>query len=108
VRTLAGGVLQMLERRGGFLEFVADRLGDSKLPVELRAIYLRHVEQYLRFHNESPQTERLSELGAEQAIDAYLAWLERETRASTETLLTARSAIELLYNDVFRIPVSRP
>jgi hypothetical protein len=98
----------MLERRGGFLEFVADRLGDSKLPVELRAIYLRHVEQYLRFHNESPQTERLSELGAEQAIDAYLAWLERETRASTETLLTARSAIELLYNDVFRIPVSRP
>ena len=46
-------------------------------------------------------------LGEAQAVDAYVAWLQRETQASTESLRTARSAIELLYSDVFRIPISR-
>ncbi len=75
--------------------------------MELQAVYLRHIEQYLRFHNQSSQDERLSKLPAAQAVDAYVAWLQRETQASTESLRTARSAIELLYSDVFRIPISR-
>jgi hypothetical protein len=75
--------------------------------VELQAVYLRHIEQYLRFHNQSSQDERLSKLPAAQAVDAYVAWLQRETEASAESLRPARSAIELLYSDVFRIPISR-
>jgi hypothetical protein len=107
VRSLAPLGVHMLERRRGFLEFVADRLGGRELPVEVQASYLRHIEDYLRFHNQSPQTERLSDLAAEQAIDAYVAWLERETPASEQSLLTARRAIELLYSDVFRIQINR-
>lgn len=98
----------MSEQRSGFLEFVADRLRGCELPVEQQALYLRYIEQYLRFHNQAPQSDRLSELPAAQAIDAYVIWLERETQSSDAALLTARSAIELLYSDVFRIPISRP
>lgn len=97
----------MFERRGGFLEFVAERLRGRELPLETQALYLRHVENYLRFHNESSQPEVLEKLPAAHALDAYIAWLASQADADPRTLATARSAIELLYSDVFRIPLTR-
>jgi hypothetical protein len=97
----------MVERRGGFLEFVAERLRGRELPLETQALYLRHVENYLRFHNESSQPEVLEKLPAAHALDAYIAWLASEADADPHALATARSAIELLYSDVFRIPLTR-
>ncbi|MEZ5458354.1 MAG: phage integrase N-terminal SAM-like domain-containing protein [Steroidobacteraceae bacterium] len=98
----------MLERRRGFLEFVAERLRGRELPVAVQATYLRHIEQYLRFHNEAPQTQRLAELPAEQAVEAYLTWLEGTTTVDPAGMDIARQAIGLLYSDVFRIPLNRP
>ena len=98
----------MLERRRGFLEFVADRLRGRELPVEIQALYLRHIEQYLRFHNEAPQTQGLAELPAERAVEAYIAWLAETAVIDPTGLAVARKAIELLYSDVFRIPLNRP
>lgn len=98
----------MVERRGGFLEFVAERLRGRELPLGTQALYLRHVEQYLRFHNQSPRSEVLAALPATQALDAYIAWLASQADTDAQTLATARRAIELLYSDVFRIPLSPP
>ena len=98
----------MLERKRGFLEFVTDRLRGRELPVEVQAMYLHHIEQYLRFHNEAPQTQRLAELPAEQAVEAYLTWLEGTTTVDPAGVDVARKAIGLLYSDVFRIQLNRP
>jgi hypothetical protein len=97
----------MVELRGGFLELVAERLRGRELPLGTQALYLRHVEQYLRFHNQSPRSEALATLPARKALDAYIAWLARQADTDPQTLATARSAIELLYSDVFRIPLNR-
>ena len=65
------------------------------------------MQAYLRFYNDPLNAARLATLDAHSCIENYLDWLGRHAAATPQELLLARSAIELLYSDVFRIPLTR-
>jgi hypothetical protein len=105
--SLEQGTLELPDRGIGILELGRQRLRARGLKVELQDEYIRHMQGYLRYYNEPHNAKRLAKLDAVSAVEAYLAWLRQQRRTTTRELLLARSAIELLYSEVFRIPINR-
>lgn len=97
----------MADGRRGILELTRTRLRSRGLEVASEEEFLRHIEDFLRYHNRSEPVPTLVDRSADSDIDAYLRWLAKQPGQGAPELAAARRAIELLYSDVFRIPIRR-
>ena len=90
------------------MELAVARLRHRGLSTAERARMLRHIEGFLRFYNRPENAPALATRTAETAVSDYLRWLALQPAQDARDLETARRAIELLYSDVFGLPLVTP
>jgi hypothetical protein len=97
----------MAETRWGIMELTRSRLRCRGLGAAREDELLQHIENFLRYHNRSEPVPTLVDRSADSDVDEYLHWLAKQPGQGAPEIAAARRAIELLYSDVFRIPISR-